>query len=160
MTMVERPFDKVRQKMVAARIGFMAELARFSKAELEQQLADEEWSPLRLAQHLYIADGLLLAQLKRVQEEDDPEIIALEEESPRQTRAAEPAASLDAVLAGMAARREALFQYLSQVVPENWERPCHHHLWGQMKFYQLVNAIPRHDQEHAAQLADLKARLG
>ena len=36
MTTVESPFDKARRKMVAARIEFMGQLARFSKEELKQ----------------------------------------------------------------------------------------------------------------------------
>ena len=156
MTTVQSPFDKVRRKMVTARVEFMGQLARFSKDELAQEPAPEEWSPLRLAHHLYIADGLVLEQLQRVQQEDNPLIINLEEESPSLTRTSEPPVSLDAVLAGMAARREELFEYLFSLPNEVWERPLRHHLWGQMKFYQLVNILYTHDREHTQQLAAIK----
>jgi DinB superfamily len=156
MTTVQSPFDKVRRKMVAARIEFMGQLAKFSKDELAQDPAPGEWSPLRLAHHLYIADGLVLEQLQRVQEEDNPLIIQLEEESPYLTRTSEPPVSLDAVLAGMAARREELFEYLLSLPADVWERPLRHHLWGQIKFYQLVNILYTHDQQHTQQLAAMK----
>ncbi len=156
MTTVQSPFDKVRRKLVAARIEFMGQLAKFSKEELAQEPAPEEWSPLRLAHHLYIADGLVLEQLQRVQEEDNPLIIELEEESPHLTRTSEPPVSLDAVLAGMAARREDLLEYLSSLPADVWERPLHHPLWGSMKFYQLVNILYIHDQQHTQQLAAIK----
>jgi DinB family protein len=156
MTTVQSPFDKVRRKMVAARIEFMGQLAKFSKEELAQEPAPEEWSPLRLAHHLYIADGLVLEQLQRVQEEDNPLITALEEESPHLTRTSEPPVSLDAVLAGMAARREDLLEYLSSLPTDVWERPLRHPLWGPMKFYQLVNVLYIHDQQHTQQLAAIK----
>ena len=157
MATLENPYEKVRPKMVAARLEFMKQLATFSKDELKKQPAGDEWSPLQIAYHLYIADGLALEQMQLVQTEDNPLIIATEDETPRLTRASEPPASLDAVLAGMAARREELFEYLAILPTEAWERPFRHPKWGERKFYQLVNVLPLHDQMHAQQLANLKA---
>lgn len=161
MSTVENPFDKVRHKMVAARIEFMGQLAKFSSEELAQNPAgEEEWTPLQLAYHLYIADGLALETLQQIQSEDNPLIEDLGKETPRRTRAAEPPASLDAVLAGMAARREEIFQYLSELPDDAWERPLRHPTFGQIKFYQVVNVLPAHDKTHAQQLADIKAAIG
>ncbi len=157
MASLENPYEKVRPKMVAARLEFMKQLAKFSKDELKKQPAGDEWSPLQIAHHLYIADGLALEQMQLVQTEDNPLIIATENETPRLTRASEPPASLDAVLAGMAARREELFEYLAILPTDAWERPFRHPEWGERKFYQLVNVLPLHDQMHAQQLANLKA---
>jgi DinB superfamily len=157
MASLENPYEKVRPKMVAARLEFMKQLAKFSKDELKKQPVGDEWSPLQIAHHLYIADGLALEQMQLVQTEDNPLIIATEDETPRLTRASEPPASLDAVLAGMAARREELFEYLAILPTDAWERPFRHPEWGERKFYQLVNVLPLHDQMHAQQLANLKA---
>ena len=157
MASLENPYEKVRPKMVAARLEFMKQLAKFSKDELKKQPAGDEWSPLQIAHHLYIADGLALEQMQLVQTEDNPLIVATEDETPRLTRASEPPASLDAVLAGMAARREELFEYLAILPAEAWERPFRHPKWGERKFYQLVNVLPLHDQMHAQQLVNLKA---
>ncbi len=159
MTTAESPFARVHRKLVAARIQFLSQLARFNKTELAQAAPGEEWSPLQVALHLYIADGLYLDEIKRVQQEDNPLIIDLEEETPQQTRAAEAPPSLDAVMAGMAARREAIFEYLSHLPEEAWERPFHHKRWGQLKFYQLINVLTRHDEDHAEQLVRMKAVL-
>ena len=156
MTAVENPYEKVRRKMVAARIEFMAQLAKFSKDELRKQPTAGEWSALELAHHLYIADGLALEQMKLVQNEENPMVVATEEETPRLTRSSDPPASLEAVLAGMAARREEIFEYLAALPVEAWERPFRHPDWGQRKFYQLVNVLPFHDQMHAQQLAAMK----
>src|SRR6266567_992417 len=158
MASLENPYEKVRPKMVAARLEFMKQLAKFSKDELKKQPAGDEWSPLQIAHHLYIADGLALEQMQLVQTEDNPLIIATEDETPRLTRASEPPASLDAVLAGMAARREELFEYLASLPADAWERPFLHQNWGQLKFYQLVNVLPAHDRLHAQQLTDIKAK--
>ena len=159
MTTVENPYEKVRRKMVAARIEFMGQLAKFSKDELKKRTAEGEWSALELAYHLYIADGLALEQIQRVQSEDNPQIVATEEEAPRLTRESTPPVTLEAVLAGMAARREEIFQYLSMLPAEGWDRPFRHHAWGQRKFYQLVNILPFHDQMHTQQLISIKESL-
>jgi hypothetical protein len=160
MTIVENPYEKVRRKMVAARIEFLGQLAKINKGELTKRPADGEWSPIELANHLYITDGLALEQLKLVQSEDNPVVLATEEEASHLTNASEPPASLEAVLGGMAARREEIFEYLSTLPPESWERPFRHHAWGQRKFYQLVNVLPLHDQVHAQQLTAIKDKDG
>src|SRR5260370_16840204 len=102
---------KVGGKMVEARVEFMGQVAKFSAGELAMQPGEDEWSPLRLAHHLYIADGLALEQMQTVQNEDNPLLTAADEEAPRRTRASKPPASLDAVLAGMSAPREEIFHY-------------------------------------------------
>ena len=158
MATIDNPFDKVRRKMVAARIEFMGQLAKFSSEELTRNPGGEdEWTPLQLAYHLYIADGLALETMQQVQDEDNPLIPDLGEETPRRTRAAEPPATLDAVLGGMAARREELFQYLSELPVDAWERPLRYSTFGDLKFYQLVNVLPAHEKGHAQQLAAIKA---
>ncbi len=158
MATLENPFEKVRPKMVTARIEFMGQLAKFSNDELTRQPAGDEWSPLQLAHHLYIADGLALEQMQLVQDEDNPLVADVSEEAPSRTRSSEPPVSLDAVLAGMAARREELFEYLASLPANAWERPFRHPNWGQLKFYQLVNVLPTHDRMHAQQLTEIKAR--
>ena len=65
---------------------------------------------------------------------------------------------LDAVLAGMAARREELYEYMANLPVDAWERPFRHPGWGQLKFYQLVNVLPAHDRTHAQQLTSIKAK--
>lgn len=157
MTAVEQPFEKVRRKLVVARIEFMAQLAKFSEEELTKHPADGGWSALQLAHHLYITDGLFLEQMQSIQEQDNPLIEDSAAIAPRKTEEAETPVSLDAVLAGMAARREEIFEYLSTLPVEAWERPFRHPEWGQSKFYQLANLIAAHDHLHMQQLADLKA---
>lgn len=159
MALLENPFEKVRPKMVAARLELMSQLAKFGPEEVRATPQPGDWSALEIAHHVYITDGLALELMCRVQEEKNPLIDAPEKEAPRRTRESEPPVSLDAVLGGMAARREELFEYLSSLPPEAWELPFRHPEWGQRKFYQLVNILPEHDRLHAQQLADLKAAI-
>ena len=123
---------------------------------MEQQPIEGEWSPLQIAHHLYITDGIALSEMQRIQEEDTPFLEDTGQIAPRATRESEPPVSLDAVLAGMAARREQVFQYLSQLPDNAWVRPFHHAKWGDLKFYQFVNVLPTHDKQHTQQLAKIR----
>ncbi len=158
MAILENPYEKVRSKMVAARLEFLGQLATFSNDEISKEHDADEWSPLQLANHLYVADGLALEQMQVVQNEDNPLISDVTEEAPRRTRVSELPVSLEAVLAGMAARREELYKYMSSLPVDAWERPFRHPGWGQLKFYQLVNVLPAHDRTHAQQLMNIKAK--
>ncbi|GAC1370047.1 MAG: hypothetical protein PVS3B1_19050 [Ktedonobacteraceae bacterium] len=151
---VEEAFDRVRRRMVAARIEFMGQLATFGKAELTAQ-ADEK-SPVHISHLLYIIDGLALEQMQRVQEEDNPLLENFAAQVPAVARRMQAPRSLDAVLAGMAARREEMFEYLASLPADAWERPFHHQEWGTHKFHHLVNMLPLYDQQHTRQLAALK----
>ena len=156
----ERSFDKVRRKLVAARIELMGQLAKFSQDQLTQNPIEGEWSPLQIAHHVYITEGLALEQIHRVQNEDNPFIPDISSNSPQQhLELAEAPASLEAILTGMAARREELFQYLSDLPEDGWLRPLRHAEWGNLKFYQLVNVLSIHDQQHAKQLVKIKDAL-
>jgi len=159
MAIVENPFEKVRPKMVAARIEVMSQLAQIDHASLTVAPISGEWSALEIAHHIYTTDGMALEQMHLIQDEDNPALVALEEEGPRRTRDSTPPASLEAVLAGMAARREEVFEYLKSLPTTAWERPFRHPIHGELKFYQLVNVLPVHDQMHARQLSELKAAL-
>ena len=119
-----------------------------------------EWSPLRIAHHVYITEGLALEQIHRVQNEDNPFIPDISSDAAQQhLELAEAPASLEAILTGMAARREELFEYLSDLPEDGWNRPLSHAEWGNLKLYQLVNVLSIHDQQHVKQLAKLKEAL-
>ncbi len=155
MTAAEDAFDRVRRKMVTARIEFMGQLATFSKEELAA-LQEGEKSPIYISHLLYIIDGLALEQMHRVQEEDDPFLENLAERVPEVVHSTPPPQTLDAVLGGMAARREEMFEYLAGLSADAWERPFQQQEWGTRKFYQLVSMLPLYDQQHTHQLQALK----
>ncbi|QBD80605.1 DinB family protein [Ktedonosporobacter rubrisoli] len=157
MMTTETSFEKVRRKLVAARIGFMGQLAKFNKKELTARPVEDGRSPLQVAHHLYITDGALLEQMRRVQDEDDPLIEPAEALASQRSEAAEPPVSLDSVLGGMAARREEIFEYLSKLPEDAWERSFRHPTLGECKFSQLVDDLAQHDQDHAQQLTEIKA---
>ncbi|MGH2482088.1 MAG: hypothetical protein ACRDHW_20755 [Ktedonobacteraceae bacterium] len=69
MATLENPFDKVRPKLVAARIELISQLAKFEHAELDGVSSPDSWSALEIAQHVYVTDGLALEQLRTIQTE-------------------------------------------------------------------------------------------
>src|SRR5262249_6018118 len=102
----ERSFDKARRKIVAARIEFLGHLARCGREELlHVRLGEPGWSSLEIAYHLYLTEGLILEEMRRVQEEDNPFIAGTTNAQPH-IAPNETALSLENVLASLAARRE------------------------------------------------------
>ncbi len=151
-------FARVQRKMVAARIEFLAALARIQPAELSITPAGEEWSPLQIAYHLAMTDGLALEQMHRIQKEENPPIINIAEIAPHIPPNILPSLSLASVLATMTAQREAIFAYLAELPESAWERTFQQEQWGQHKFYQFVNLLPLQDKMATRQLETLRNR--
>ncbi len=159
MTMTETTegsYSKARRKLVAARLELIGQLAKFSPNELTQHPIAEKFSPLQLAHYVYIADGFGLEQMKRVQSEDSPLIADLNEHAPRLMQEVEEPTSLDAVFAGMTARREEIFEYLSSLPEVAWSRPYSNAHGEEQFFPELVTMLALHDQRQAQQLVKLK----
>jgi len=72
MATLENPFEKVRPKMVAARIELLSAAGKVQADELTRSPEQDEWSALEIANHVYLADGLALEQMQLVQDEDNP----------------------------------------------------------------------------------------
>jgi hypothetical protein len=156
MAAVEGTFDRVRRRMVTARIEFMSQLATFHKDDLSTQAVKSEKSPVYISYLLYIIDSLALEQMRRVQSEDDPLLENVAEQVPLVARTSHLPQSLEAVLAAMAARRKETFEFLAALSAEAWERPFHHSEWGDHKFYQLVSMLPLYDQQYTRQLIEMR----
>jgi hypothetical protein len=154
----ESAFVRVQRKMVAARIEFLAILARFQPAELFIAPAGEEWSPLQIAYQLSITDSLALEQMRFIQEEEHPQIVNIAELVPHITSSISSSLSLASVLATMTAKREAIYRYLSDLPDAAWERSFHQEQWGERKFYQFVNLLPLHDKMAMRQLETIWVR--
>ena len=151
-------FARAQRKMIAARIEFLAALARVQPAELSIAPTGEEWSPLQIVYHLSVTDGLALEQMHRIQEEDNPQIVHIAEFAPYMPTNTLPSLSLASVLATMTAQREATFRYLSNLPETAWERSFQQEKWGQRKFHQFVNLLPLHDKMATRQLETIRNR--
>jgi len=155
----EGSYSRARRKLVIARLELMGQLAKFAPDELTKHPIAGEFSPLQLTHYVYIADGFGLEQMKRVQSEDNPLIADLNEHAPRLMQEVEEPTSLDAVFAGMTARREEIFEYLSSLSEAAWRRPYSNAHGEEQLFPELVNMLALHDQQQAQQLMKLKDAL-
>ena len=155
----ESSYSKARRILVSARLELMGQLAKFSPDELTQHSIAGEFSPLQLAHYVYIADGFGLEQIKRVRQEDNPLIPNLNEHAPQLMQEVEEPTSLDAVFAGMTARREEIFEYLSSLHETTWSRRYHNAQGEEHSFPELVSMLAIHDQQQAQQLVKLKEAM-
>jgi hypothetical protein len=151
-------FARAQRKMVAARIEFLVALARVQPADLSITPPGEEWSPLEIVYHLSITDGLVLEQIRCIQEEDNPQVVYIAEFAPHIAANTLPSLTLASVLTTMTAQREAIFRYLSNLPEAAWERSFQQEKWGQRKFYQFVNLLPLHDKMATRQLETIRNR--
>jgi len=154
----ESAFARAQRKMIAARIEFLAALARIQPAELSSMPTEEECSPLQIAHHLSVTDGLALEQMQRIQEEDNPQIVNITDVAPHTSKDILSSLSLASVLATMASQHEAIFRYLSNLPETAWERSFQQEQWGQCKFYQFVNLLPLQDKMATRQLETIRSR--
>ena len=155
----ESAYNKARRTLVSARLELMGQLAKFSPDELTQHPIAGEFSPLQLAHYVYIADGFGLEQIKRVRQEDNPLIPDLNEHASQLMQEVQEPTSLDAVFAGMTARREEIFEYLSSLHETTWSRHYHNAQDEEHSFPELVNMLALHDQQQAQQLIKLKEAM-
>jgi hypothetical protein len=149
-------FVRLQRKMFMARIEFLVALARVQPADLSLTPPGEEWSPLQIAYHLSITDGLALEQMRRIQGEDNPHIVHIAEFTPHVPTTTLSSLSLASILATMTAQREATFHYLSNLPEAAWERSFQQEKWGQRKFHQFVNLLPLHDKMATRQLETIQ----
>ncbi len=151
MTDEESYFEKVQRKLIAARIAFMSQLATVRADDLLKPAGTNAWSPLQITQHLCVVDEVVLEQMRRVQQEDNPFIESISEQVPPLTITAEPPVALATMLTRMQTWRMQLFSYLASVPTEHWQRPLRHQQWGQFTFYQFAASLALHDQQHTRQ---------
>ncbi|HTI13701.1 MAG TPA: DinB family protein [Dictyobacter sp.] len=153
-------YDTVCQKLITSRIEFVSQLARFRSEELVLQVVPSGWSPLQVAYHLSLIDGLALTQMCLIQEMDNPQLDNLADQASHLGQELPLPLSLDHVLTQMAARRKELFTYLEQLSLDAWQRSFHYAAWGVHTLYQLVMMLPLYDLQHTQQLTTLKAFMG
>ncbi len=151
-------FDRVRRRMVAARVEFLSQLAVFSREELVGQLHASEQSPVHVCYLLYTVDSIALEQMHRVQSEENPLLENIMQQIPLMESAPPSSPTIEFVLSIMAARREEMFEFLSHLPPEAWERPFRYDGGGEHTFSQLVSMLPLYDQQHTRQLLAIKTK--
>jgi hypothetical protein len=152
----EDTFEDVRWRMVATRVEFISQLARFQKKELTRPSVIGTMSPLCIAYHLSLVDQCALHHMHCIQEQDNPSLTNITSEATRLHTQVKRLPSLSSLLTSMAATRVELFAYLAQLSPPAWQRPFQHIEWGTCEFRHLVVMLPLYDRQHTQQLVMLK----
>ena len=102
--------------------------------------------------HLFNAERLFQARLERILAESNPFLprFGPEEALPGSDR------SLDNLVAGLRARRQATLQLLYSLRPEDWHQVARHETQGPTSMLKQVLALANHDIDHLGQLHDLR----
>ncbi len=112
----------------------------------------EVWSLTETAAHLAAADPRFLARLTRILREENPWLPYFGPDVAR-PEAVEP---LPDWLARFRAARDQLLAFLSELTPDDWERPAVHETMGPTTLALQVQNIINHDADHLGQMRDLR----
>lgn len=126
------------------------------EADLVRRPRADEWSARETLAHLVTAEGLLEERVRRMIDEDDPELVALAAwavgaaSDEATARADETTADL---LGRYRALRSATLGLLRGLDAAGWERPGRHPEWGRVTVRSQAAYFARHEAAHTAQLA-------
>jgi hypothetical protein len=156
LVLAEDTFEDVRWRMVATRVEFISQLARFPRKDLVRPSAIGTMSPLRITHHLSLVDQCALRHMRCIQEQHNPMLTSITSEATYLHAQLKRSSSLSTLLTAMAATRVELFAYLAQLPQSAWQRPFQHAEWGSCEFRHLVAMLPLYDRQHTQQLIMLK----
>jgi len=112
----------------------------------------EVWSLTETVAHLAAADPQFLARLTRILREENPWLPYFGPDVAR-SEGVEPWLDL---LARFRAARDQLLAFLSELTPDDWERPAVHETMGPTTLALQVQNIINHDADHLGQMRDLR----
>lgn len=117
--------------------------------------APDAWSIAAVTAHLGELEERFLERLMQIVAEENPAVAALHPDEARhdETR---PLAEL---LTAFAERRAATLIFLTGLEQHAWNRPLIHPASGPSTFREQVRALVGHDNDHLAQIAELRALL-
>lgn len=112
----------------------------------------DRWSVRMVVAHLFNAERLFQARLERILAECNPLLprFGPEEAIPGSDQ------SLDDLVAGFRARRQATLKLLYSLRPEDWHRAARHETQGPTSMLKQVLTLANHDTDHLGQLHDLR----
>ncbi|MCS7277102.1 MAG: DinB family protein [Dehalococcoidia bacterium] len=134
----------------------LEELLELGEAALAFRPSPDEWSLKEVLGHLRDVQALALEQVQAAlagRPLPHRDIDPLPQERGYQD---EDAGDL---LEEMASLRRRLLHLLWSLTDEEWHRPCHHPLRGDLTVTQVVRELAQHDLEHLWQVRRLKALL-
>lgn len=114
--------------------------------------AADQWSAAEVTNHLADVEVLFLARLRRVAEQDRPDLPAIHPDESRFDRQATPAE----LLARFEAARAETLLFLEELPAGVWQRKGVHETRGEVSLRFLVQFLVDHDTNHLNQIVQLK----
>ena len=125
--------------------------------ELERAPRPGEWSARETLRHITSAEVLLSTRVRRMLEENDPELVAWQpgDAPPPSDEATDYRADAGAaeLLAHYRRLRLSTVSLLTDIAPDDWQRPGRHPEWGPVTVLSQASYFGRHQAAHQAQLA-------
>jgi hypothetical protein len=154
MTNTEQ-IQSVISRLASAPARLAAALSRLEDADSVMGVGADEWSPAEVLAHLRASNATLEPRIYHVLIRDNPTLPAFDER-----RWAEVAryASLPIIESLEALRliRNELVRTLRSIPEADWQRTGTHEVRGPMTVFDIAIYIANHDDEHIAQIEQLK----
>ena len=125
--------------------------------QLDRAPRPGEWSARETLRHITSAEVLLSTRVRRMLEENDPELVAWQpgDAPPPSDEATDyrADAGADELLAHYRRLRLSTVNLLTDIAPDAWQRPGRHPEWGPVTVLSQASYFARHQAAHQAQLA-------
>lgn len=129
-------------------------LRRVTPEQALLRVAPDAWCIADVVAHLGYAEGLYLARLRRIVAEDNPAEPPLPHDPGHDL-----SAPLGELTEAFVSLRAETLAFLSGLAQRDWARTFAHPTMGARRLREQVQAIVAHDNEHLAQIAELRERL-
>ena len=123
-------------------------LAALPEEAYHWQPSSQAWCMRQIVAHLAAGDSPFLARLQRMLSEHNPFLPYF---GPDVARPDSPE-PMPALLASFRAERDRVLRFLSELAPDDWERPGVHETMGPTTLALQVQNIAHHDAEHLGEL--------
>ena len=154
--------DKRYLMLIEALDGAPRDLARLVKplaaTDAHWRPAPDEWSIAIVVAHLTYIEGLLLARFHRIVGTEHPKERALEPNHAEHVSQAD-GHTLAELLDLFRAKRAETTAYLNTLTQPQWLRTCDHQMFGVTRLRKQVEILIGHDNEHLAQIVDIRNKL-
>lgn len=140
-------------KLDSQRAALLAELRGLSDKEAARPPAPGNWSAKQQLSHLARAERLYLACVRRVCDEEEPDLGVHWAEHQEEHPATANARPLEGLLADMESARQQTRQMVAALGDAEFGRVGRHTPFGDLTIGQLLRSLYRHDRMHADQVA-------
>jgi hypothetical protein len=137
---------------IPGRIG--RAMATLSGRDKHLVFSNGAWSAAQILAHLRASDDILAHRLYAILTRDNPVLPAYDERRWAKI-AGYHEADFELSLKVFTLRRAELVTMLRAITIEDWQRPGHHELKGDISLFEVATSLLEHEEEHCMQLESL-----